>query len=57
MDKTTSGYLEMRNQIVELLKKGLKNYVIRRELDIIPYDFDIYLKDIKTKGIMTRTRN
>ncbi len=35
------------------MKRGWKNYNIRKELSIPPYDFDVYLGDIKRKKIMT----
>lgn len=53
IDKTSQEYIAKRDQIVEYLKKGFKNFVIQRELDITPYDFDIFLRDIKYKKIMT----
>ena len=53
IDKNAPEYLEQREQIVQCLKKGWKNFYIRKELNITPYDFDIYLKDIKRKKIMT----
>lgn len=57
MDKTTPEYIDTRSQIVQYLKRGFKNFVIRRELGVTPYEFDIYLNDIKKNRIMTRTRN
>ncbi len=57
MDKTVPEYINMRNQVVQYLKRGLKNYIIRRELGITPYEFNVYLDDIKKSGIMTRTRD
>lgn len=53
IDKTTSEYLATRNEIVEYLRKGWKNYNICKKLNMAPYDFNIYLKDIKYKKIMT----
>lgn len=35
------------------MKKGWKNYNIKKELNIAPFEFDVYMKDIKYKKIMT----
>ena len=35
------------------MREGWKNYNIRKELDISSFDFNIYIKDIKNKKIMT----
>lgn len=38
---------------MDLLKRGFKNNYIRKKLNITPYDFDIFIRDIKAKKIMT----
>ncbi len=53
MDRTSPEYFETIERIVTYLKKGWKNYNIRRKLNISPFDFDIYIGDIKRKKIMT----
>lgn len=35
------------------MRKGWKNHTIRKELGITVYDYDIYIRDIKSKKIMT----
>ena len=53
IDRKSPEYLRQREQVVECLRKGWKNYYIRKVLNITTYDFDIYIRDIKRKGIMT----
>lgn len=53
IDKTAPEYLAQRDQIVECLRKGWKNHNIRKEFNITSYDFNIYMKDIKYRKIMT----
>ena len=53
IDKNAPEYLELREQVIQCLKKGWKNFYIRKVLNITPYDFDIYIRDIKRKKIMT----
>ena len=53
IDKNDPEYISKRDEIVQYLRKGWKNNAIRKELDISPYIFDIYIKDIKNRKIMT----
>lgn len=53
IDRTSPEYFTTIQNIVEYLKKGWKSWNIRKVLSITPYDFDVYLGDIKRKKIMT----
>ena len=52
-DKTTSKYIAQRNKVVDYLRLGWRSAAIREVLDIMPSDLDIYMRDIKAKGLMT----
>ena len=53
MDKTSSDYIEKRKTIVELLKQGWENSVIRGKLNISVMDLTYFITDIINSGILT----
>lgn len=53
IDRTSPEYFTTIENIVTYLKKGWKNYNIRKELDINTFDFKTYMLDIKRKKIIT----
>ena len=53
IDRTDEKYLTQIYEIVWYLKLGWKYDNIRRKLDISTYDFNIYLRDIKYKKLLT----
>ncbi len=53
IDKNDPEYISKRDEIVQYLRKGWKNNAIRNKLDISPYEFNIYIRDIKKRKIIT----
>lgn len=53
IDKNDPDYIVKRDEIVQYLRKGWKNNAIRKELDVSPYIFTIYIRDIKNRKIIT----
>lgn len=53
IDKSTPEFISKRDEVVKYLKLGWKYFAIRKVLNITPFYMNVYIKDIKNKGIMT----
>ena len=53
INKEDYNYIIKRDRLVNYLEQGWKGHNIRKKLDITPYEFDVLIRDIKAKGIMT----
>ena len=53
INKEDDNYIIKIDRLVNYLEQGWKGHNIRKKLDITPYEFDVLMRDIKAKGIMT----
>ena len=53
IDKSDPNYIMKRDSIIKYLEQGWKGHNIRKMLDITTYEFDIFMRDIREKRIMT----